>query len=129
MSSGPKTDKLTGSSLKIAARNVPLRLSHHRTLDQRVSEPEPIDDPDPVRRSSGAPKNWIQTAVTSLMILQLVASTPVPARRGLAPAFQLMPLGTFRCRQARSEGTRQPLDQWAEHTHGKENPGAILLVR
>src|SRR4029450_14110024 len=60
----------------------------HHTFDCGVAEPEPIDGPDPVRRSSGEPKNWIQAAVTSLMILQLVASTPVPARLGFAPAFQ-----------------------------------------
>jgi hypothetical protein len=43
--------------------------------------------------------------------------------------FNCMPLGTFRCRQARSEGTRHPMAQWAEHIYGKENPGTILLVR
>jgi hypothetical protein len=75
----------------------------------------------------GRAEERIQAAVTSLMILQL-ASTPVPVRRGFAPAFQLHAIGHFPMQTARSEETRHPLAQWAEHIHGKEKPGAILLV-
>ena len=82
---------------------------------------------DPVRRSSGEPKNWIQAAVTSLMILQLVASTPAPAPAVASLRhFNCMPLGTFRCRQARSAGTRHPTGSVGRASMVRKTPGGLF---